>query len=114
MNHQVKTMMGRILMTAEKLFEIVSPLNSKSTELSSSFEHVADNVTEIAHAIDMVAKKSSETQHQTALLLEDITHIQEYADETGSISEDMGRSFEESRKVTEDMVKPCAAFQTTA
>lgn len=110
MNHQVKIMMGKILMTAEKLFEIVRPLNAKSTELSSSFEHVADNVTEIAHAIDMVSKKSAETQHQTALLLEDITHIQKYADQTGTLSEDMGRNFEESRTVTEDMVKTMRSF----
>lgn len=110
MNHQVKTMMGRILMTAEKLFEIVTPLNSKSTELSSSFEHVAENITEIAHAIDLVSKKSSETQNQTALLLEDITHIQTYANETGNISEDMAHNFEESRKVTEDMVETMRFF----
>lgn len=110
MNHQVKMMMGKILMTAEKLFEIVSPLNSKSMELSSSFEHVADNITEIAHAIDMVSKKSGDTQRQTALLLEDITHIQTYADQTGSITEDMARNFDESRKVTEDMVETMRGF----
>ncbi len=105
MNQQVKLMMGRILMTAEKLFEIITPLNSKSGELSNSFEHVADNITEIAHEIDLVSKKSADTQHQTALLLEDITHIQEYAVETRTVSEDMGRSFVESRDITENMAE---------
>ena len=103
MNNQIKIMMGRILMTAEKLFDIILPLNEKSGDLSRSFEHVADNITEIAQAIDTVSKKSADTHRETALLLEDIIHIQGYADQTGKLAEDMQVKFRQSRDVTQVM-----------
>lgn len=105
MNSQIKMMMGRILMTAEKLFDIIGPLRLKSSDLAHSFENVSQNITEIAHAIDTVSKKSMDTQHETARLLQDITHIQEFADETGTFAEEMNINFKKSHDTTQNMAQ---------
>lgn len=105
MNSQIKVMMGRILMTAEKLFDIIQPLKDKSVELAHSFENVAHNITEIAHEIDTVSKKSVDTQNETAHLLQDITHIQSYADQTGVLAEEMHVDFKHSQEMTHNMAQ---------
>lgn len=104
-NSTVKQLLGRILIASEKVVNEMLPLHQKGHEVSESFENVAENITEIAHAVDRVSRESVETRNQAAALLEEIRAVENHAGHTVSLAGEMEGSFRMSGEVTRDLTK---------
>lgn len=102
-NSMVKQLLGRILIASEKVVNEMQPLNVKGSEVSQSFEHVAENITEIAHAVDRVSRESADTRNQAANLLDEIRAVESHAGHTVSLAGEMEGSFHLSGDVTRDL-----------
>ncbi len=93
LSRNVKVILGKMLITSEKLFDLIKALNDRGNDLSQSFEHVAENITQIALSVDDVSKESIDTKNATGDLLEDINNVTHYADETNNTTEEMKKVF---------------------
>lgn len=102
-NNTVKQLLGRILIASEKVVNEMQPLNRKGDEISASFELVAENITEIAHAVDRVSRESADTKNQAANLLEEIREVENHAGHTVNLAGEMEGSFHLSGEVTRDL-----------
>lgn len=102
-NGTVKQLLGRILIASEKVMNEMQSLNLKGNEVSESFEHVAENITEIAQAVDRVSKESIDTKNHAANLFEEIRTIESHANHTVNLAGKMEGSFRLSGDVTRNL-----------
>ncbi len=102
-NSTVKQLLGKILIASEKVRNEMQPLHVKGDEVSDSFEHVAENITEIAQAVDRVSRESADTRNQAANLLEEIRTVENHAGHTVDLAGEMEGSFRLSGEVTRDL-----------
>lgn len=102
-NSTVKQLLGRILIASEKVVNEMQPVNQKGSEVSESFENVAENITEIAHAVDRVSRESADTRNQAASLLEEIQAVEKHAGHTVELAGDMEETFHLSGNVTREL-----------
>ncbi len=75
LSKDMKIMIGKMLMTSEKLASSIKTIKETGNQLSISFENVADNVTDIAGSIDGISQKSANTQSDAGTMVEGINQI---------------------------------------
>ena len=105
LSRNVKVILGKMLITSEKLFDLIKALNDRGNDLSQSFEHVAENITQIALSVDDVSKESIDTKNATGDLLEDINNVTHYADETNNTTAEMKKVFFENNTRSQELVQ---------
>lgn len=96
MSKDMKVMIGKMLMTSEKLASSIESIKETGNQLSISFENVAENVTDIAGAIDDISSNSQTTQDDAGGMVEGINQITDLTAELSSFSRDMDKTIREN------------------
>ncbi len=105
MSKEMKTMIGKMLITGEQLSHHIGGLKETGSQLSISFENVAGNISDIAIAVDEIATKSQTTRSDTEEMVQGISKIATYANDTSSLSGDMQTIVDENSKSTKQLIK---------
>lgn len=99
LSKDMKIMIGKMLMTSEKLASSIDSIKETGNQLAISFENVAENVTDIAGSIDDISSKSQTTQDDAGVMVNGINQITDLSNELGTSSRDMDDTI---RKNTEN------------
>lgn len=96
MSKDMKAMIGKMLMTSEKLAASISTIKDTGSHLSVSFENVAENVTDIAKSIDDISNSSQTTHDDAGKMVEGINRIADLSNELSAYSKEMDDSIRNS------------------
>ena len=99
LSKDMKIMIGKMLMTSEKLASSITSIKETGNQLAISFENVAENVTDIAGSIDDISSKSQTTQDDAGVMVNGINQITDLSNELGTSSREMDETI---RKNTEN------------
>ncbi len=92
MSKDMKTMIGKMLMTSEKLSSSITNIKDTGNQLTISFENVAENVTDIANSIDDISSNSQTTHEGAGTMVSGIEKITELSNDLGTYSTDMDQT----------------------
>lgn len=96
MSKDMKVMIGKMLMTSEKLASSITSIKETGNQLSISFENVAENVTDIASSIDDISNNSQTTQDDAGVMVEGINQITDLTGELSDFSREMDKTIREN------------------
>lgn len=92
LSKDMKIMIGKMLMTSEKLASSIKSIKETGNQLSISFENVADNVTDIAGSIDNISQKSASTQSDAGTMVSGINQITDLSETLSEYAHEMSRT----------------------
>lgn len=105
LNSQMRTILGNMLITSEKLYLLIENINKAGNEISLSFQDVASTINDMASIVDRQAKETYDTRSATEILVNDSNEIDKYASNTNSITESMSSSIARNFENYNNLVK---------
>jgi methyl-accepting chemotaxis protein len=105
MSKDMKVMIGKMLMTGEKLATSIVGIKETGNQLAISFENVAENVTDIAGSIDGISSDSQTTKNDAVHMVDGINQIADLSNELNAYTEEMRKTIDENTESSKQIIQ---------
>ncbi len=105
MSKDMKVMIGKMLMTGEKLATSIEGIKETGNQLAISFENVAENVTDIAGSIDGISSDSQTTKNDAVHMVDGINQIADLSNELIAYTEEMRKTIDENTENSQQIIQ---------
>lgn len=105
LNKDVKKVIGNMLITTEKLGNLIDDIKKNSDIISESSENVAINITEIAGSIDEIASESHLTMSNAEKMVDDIHAFASVSDQNIQLTNRMKANLENNISNTNALIE---------